>query len=93
MGGNTQILVKFLKFLPEYILDCTFYFFILIFFLVFKKLKNLFINFTATPAAYGSSQARFELEPQLPAHGHSHSTTRSESHLRPTLQLGATLDP
>ena len=52
--------------------------------------KNLF---RATPAAYGRSQARAELELQLLAYTTATADARSELCLQPTLQLIATLDP
>ena len=51
----------------------------------------LFAISWAAPAAYGGSQARGLIE-AAPA-GLRHSNTRSETHLQPTPQLTATLDP
>jgi len=53
----------------------------------------LFLLFRATPAAYGSSQARGRIRAAAPSLRHSHSNTGSEPHLRATPQLIATLDP
>ena len=54
---------------------------------------HLFIYFLAVPTAYGGSQARGRIRDT--AAGHSHSSTRSKPHLRPTPQLTAmpTLNP
>ena len=51
----------------------------------------LFFFFKAAPMAYGGSWAGVELMLQLQALLHSQNSTRSELHLRPTLQLMATL--
>ena len=47
----------------------------------------------AVPAEYGSSQARGQIGAIDASLHHSYSNARSESHLLPTLQLMATLDP
>ena len=52
-----------------------------------------FFLFRATPAAYGSSQARGRIGAAAAILGHSHHNTGSEPRLRPTPQLTATLDP
>ena len=49
--------------------------------------------FRAAPVAYGSSQARGQIGAATAGLHHSHSNTRSELYLRPTLQLKAMLDP
>ena len=49
--------------------------------------------FRALPEAYGSSQARGWVGAAAAGLSHSHSNTRSESHLQPTLQLTAMPDP
>ena len=56
-----------------------------------SSLQKLFSLFRAAPAAYGSSQARGQIG-AASLHP-SHSNTRSEPHLWPTLQLMATWDP
>ena len=61
--------------------------------------KNFFFFFwsvvfsRATPAAYGSSQARGWIGVVATSLHHSHSNEGSEPHLWPTPQLTATLDP
>ena len=47
----------------------------------------------ATPVACGSSQARGRIGAAAVGLRHSHSNTRSEPHLQPTLQLATTPDP
>ena len=47
--------------------------------------------FRAEPVVYGSSQARGQIA--ATAASLCHSNARSETHLRPTPQLMATLDP
>ena len=54
-------------------------------------LKKLSFIFMATPAAYGSSQARGQI--RAVANGLRHSKAGSELRLRPTLQLTVTRDP
>ena len=49
--------------------------------------------FRATPAAYGSSQAKGQTGASAAGLHHSHSNTRSRPCLRPTPQLTTTLDP
>ena len=49
--------------------------------------------FRAIPAACGISQARAQIGATAAGLHHSHSNVRSESHLQPTLQLMAMLDP
>ena len=46
----------------------------------------------AAPAVCGSSHARGEVGAAAAGLHHSHSSTRSEPHLRPTPQLTAMLD-
>ena len=62
--------------------------FSLLFFLFF-----IFCLFRAFPASCGDSQARGPIEATTASLHHSHSNSRSEPHLPPTLQLMATLDP
>ena len=52
-----------------------------------------FCLFEAAPMAYGGSQARGLIGAVAAGLRHSHSNTRSEPRLRPTLQLEATPDP
>ena len=52
-----------------------------------------FLLFTATPTAYGGSQARGPVGATAAGLCHSHSNTRSQPHLRPTPQLMAMPDP
>ena len=52
-----------------------------------------FLLFRATPAAYGSSQARGGIGTAAAGLYHSHGSTGSKLHLRPTPQLRATLAP
>ena len=61
--------------------------FILVFYFIF-----IFI-FKATPVAYGSSCARGWIGAARAGLHHSHSNMGSKPHLRPMLQLMATLDP
>ena len=56
----------------------SFYFFIIYLFIYF-----VFCPFTATPAAYGGSQARGLIGAIAAGLHHSHSNTRSELHLQP----------
>ena len=49
--------------------------------------------FTATLAAYGSSQARGPIRAAAACLHHSHSNVRSKPHLRPTPQIMAMPDP
>ena len=49
--------------------------------------------FRAAPAAYGSSEARGQIQAAAAGLHHSHSNSGSELHLGPTLQLMATPDP
>ena len=49
--------------------------------------------FRAAPTPYGGSQARGGMEAVAAGLHHRHSNDRSESSLRPTPQLTATLDP
>ena len=51
------------------------------------------VSSSATPAAYGGSQARDPIQAAAAGLGHSHSNVGSEPHLQPTLQLMATPDP
>ena len=53
----------------------------------------IYLFFRAALEAYGSSQARGQIGGVAPSLQHSHSNSRSEPCLRPTLQLTATLDP
>ena len=52
----------------------------------------LFLLFRAAPAAYGGSQVRGQIGATAASLYHNHSNMGSEPHLRPTLQLMATLD-
>ena len=52
-----------------------------------------FFLFRATPAAYGSSQARGRIGAAAAGLRHSCSNARSELPLSPTLQLTAVQDP
>ena len=61
--------------------------------LFFLLLLLLFAFFMATPAAYGSSQARGRVGAAAASLHHSHNIMGSESHLRPAPQLTAMLDP
>ena len=49
--------------------------------------------FSATPRAYGSSQARGQIGAAAASLRHSHSKAESKHHLQPTPQLTATPDP
>ena len=51
------------------------------------------VFFRAAPAAYGGSQARGQIRATAAGLHHNPGNTGSESHLRPTAQLTATLDP
>jgi len=64
----------------------SFFFFLLYFFC-------LFAFSSASPAAYGGSQARGLIGAVATSLCLSHSNARSELHLRTTLQLTATPDP
>ena len=55
--------------------------------------KIFFCLFRATPAAYGSAQARGQIGAAAASLHHSHSNTGSQPHLQPTPQLAARLDP
>ena len=59
----------------------------ILFFLIF------FFLFKATPASYGSSQARGQIRDAAVCLCHSNSNAGSEPHLRPVPQLAATPDP
>ena len=52
-----------------------------------------FLLFRATPVAYGSSQASGQTGAIAAGLHHSHSNVGYKPHLRPTLQVMATLDP
>ena len=60
---------------------------------LFSFLPFFFCLFRTTPAAYRGSQARGQIRSAAASLHHSHSNTRSKSHLRPMLQLEATPDP
>ena len=64
-----------------------FFSFLLFFFFFF------FFSFSATPLAYGSSQARGRIGAAAADLRHSHGNTGSEPHLHPTAHFTATLDP
>ena len=53
----------------------------------------VFLLFRATPAAYGSSQAKGQIRALAADLRHSHSNVGSELHLQPTSQLMAMPDP
>ena len=59
----------------------------------FLLLLSVFFLFRATPAAYGSFQARGQIEAIAASLHHNRSNTGSEPHLQPTSQLTTTLDP
>ena len=68
--------------------------FLLFFFLsFFLSFFLYFLLFRATPATYGSSQARGRIGVTAASLLHSHSKTGSELHLLPTPELTATPDP
>ena len=52
-----------------------------------------FFYFRATPAAYGSSQARGPIGAATSSHSHSHSSLGSELRLQATPELTAMLHP
>ena len=54
---------------------------------------GFFVFSRATPTAYGGSQARGQIGTTVASLCHSHSNTRSESHLQPIPQLMAKPDP
>ena len=54
---------------------------------------DIFSLFMAESVAYGSSQARAAIGVAAAGLGHSHSNTRSKTHLGPLLQLVAMPDP
>ena len=54
--------------------------------------SNFFFLFRATPAAYGSFQARGRTGAVVASLYHSQGNSGSELHLQPTLQLAAMLD-
>ena len=58
-----------------------------------KRINGAFFFFRATPAAYGGSQARSPIGAVAAGLQHSHSNTRSETHLRAIPQLMVTPDP
>ena len=49
--------------------------------------------FRATPAAYGNSQAKGQIETVAASLRHSHRNAGSDPHLRPTPELTAVPDP
>ena len=61
---------------------------------MFKKYTYIFsfFLFMAAPVTYGSSWARGQIGAGAAGLNHSQDNTRSEPHLRPTLQLVATSD-
>ena len=61
--------------------------------LSFLKFILFYLLFRATPAAYGSFQARGRIRSPAAGLPTAHSNTRSEPCLQPTAQLMATLDP
>ena len=69
--------------LPLLVITDPFYYFILFLFFAF---------FRATPAAYGSSQARGQIRAITVSLRHSYSNSGSEPHLQSTPQLTATPD-
>ena len=60
---------------------------------IYLFIYSFILLFRATPAAYGESQARGQIGAIAASLCHSHSNVGSESRLRPTPQLMATLDP
>ena len=58
-----------------------------------ERYSLIFFFFMAAPAACRSAQARGPTGAAAAGLRYSHSNARSELHLRPTLQLLATLDP
>ena len=70
-------------------------------FMVWNVFLNIFfflffffsLLFRAALTAYGGSQARSPIAATAASLHHSHSNVRSQSHLQPTPQLMATLDP
>ena len=58
-----------------------------------QKISFSFFLFTATPMAYGSSQARCQTGAAAAGLFYSHSNAESEPHLQSTPQLMATLYP
>ena len=52
-----------------------------------KRLYYYYFLFRATPVAYGSFQARGQIRATAAGLHYSHTTTRSEDHLRPTHSL------
>ena len=56
-------------------------------------IEGSFFLFRATPAAYGSSQARAQIRAAAASLHHSQSNTRSKPHLQSTSNLAATLGP
>ena len=57
-----------------------------------KSVFFLLFFFRATPAAYGSSQARSRIKATAGGLCHSYSNAKSEPHLRPTPQVPAMQD-
>ena len=53
----------------------------------------VFLSFKATPATYGGSQPRGQIEAVAAGLHHSHSNAGSELHLQPIPQLMAMPDP
>ena len=54
---------------------------------LFRSSHHFFFLFSATPAAYGSSQASGQIRASVAGLHHSHSNAASELHLQPTPQL------
>ena len=73
--------------LPKF--TCFFCFFVCVCFFFFL----VFCLFKTAPVAYGGSHARGPIGAVAAGLHHSHSSTASEPHLRPTPQLMATPDP
>ena len=59
----------------------------------FSSFLFCFVLFRATPTSYGGSQARGRIGAVDAGLHHSHSHTRRERHLQPTLQPTAMPDP
>ena len=58
-----------------------------------SSLSLFFCLFSATPVAYGSSQARDQIRAVAAGRHHSYSNARSKPYLQPIPQLTAMLDP
>ena len=79
--------------IPRNLLRCTFWRWTVYCTLFTPQKSFFFFLFRATPAAYGSSQAKGWIRAAPAGLRHSHSNVGSEPHLRPTPQLMVTPDP